>query len=81
MTHPANLRYGKPRPAGSSPRAGRGAYAIRALSDLCLGKFGSGHSKTPPWGDRGGALMLGTLKGRDFSPHSPSPERKLTEAL
>jgi hypothetical protein len=37
MTHPANLRYGKSRPAGSSPRAGRDAYAIRALPDLCFG--------------------------------------------
>ena len=38
MTHPANLRYGKSRPAGSSPRAGRDAYAIRALRDWCLGR-------------------------------------------
>jgi hypothetical protein len=45
MTHPANLRYGKSRPAGSSPRAGRDTYAIRALPDLCRrivsGRLGS----------------------------------------
>src|SRR5262249_34324480 len=41
MTPQQPLRRGKPRPAGSSPRAGRGAYAIRALPDLCLG-IGSG---------------------------------------
>src|SRR5262245_19167475 len=36
MTHPANLRYGKSRPVDSTA-AGRGAYAIRALPDLCFG--------------------------------------------
>ena len=34
------LRRGKPRPAGKSkPSAGRGAYAICALPDLCRGYY------------------------------------------
>ena len=49
MTHPANLRYGKSRPAGSSPRAGRDAYAIRALPDLCIGIGSKGPGHLDPW--------------------------------
>src|SRR5215831_18206944 len=54
LSHDAlRLRRGKPRPAGrNKPSAGRGAYAIRALPDLCRGiTFQTGsfapHRQTP----------------------------------
>jgi hypothetical protein len=37
MTPKRTLRHGKPRPVAPHDRVGRGAYAIRALPDLCFG--------------------------------------------
>src|SRR4029077_12112127 len=64
-----------PGPSVAKP-AGRGAYAIRALSDLCLGNPGVWKEKDPP---KRGPPALGTLRkeGLGFSASGELRERRL----
>src|SRR5262249_35277917 len=68
MTRPANLRYGKSGPVNSTA-AGRGAYSICALPDLCFGIAAARscplrRDKLPP--------VAASPDGRTLDPPQPS---------
>src|SRR5262245_1507521 len=48
----------------------RGEQFVGSMKNVGVGDW-FGHSKTPPWGDRGGALVLGTRM--NLSPCLPHP--------
>jgi hypothetical protein len=65
------VRFSSPGPP-TLDRAGRGAYAVRALPDLCLGNAGVWKEKAPP---KRGQRVLGTLRkeGLGFSASRRTP--------